>query len=492
MTDRPAKSAFGMFLDRRLYSASPIEREAFQHDDQYLEALLDLMSEQLDEGQPAKSHFTHTREDIPSANQKHSVRVFDSADGIWEDLHGIDRLIAPLSVEDFFSEQYTERIPVLFRGPAQRFETLLQWDELNQLIYGREPVGNQLVLIHNGKRIDADLYSFSDPGTAYRLTGPSTSRVDGRKLQNFLRLGATLILNGINLTHERVRLFIEEVSRSLQAYAHANLYATWKPSQGFNTHWDNHDVFVMQLNGVKEWRLFGESRTSPTPLDTKPNLDRPEEEIWVGELTPGDVLYIPRGWWHEASVTEVNQDKACIHLTVSFRPVTGLNFLLWLEKLLLQNEHFRVNVPIFASEHDRKDYFARLLTLIRQELDRDIGTDFLNSLSRSWISNPATTLSEYVEPWDDPEWEQYVLRLETASDWHPELTDGGKAFYVAANAVEYKIDAYAFDLVRIWVENQPVRVTDLRQRSSEKYDTSFVDDFVKQMVRNRLASATRG
>ena len=488
MTDRPERSAYSMFLDRRLYSASPIEREAFHHDDQYLQALLDLMSEQLDDGQPATSHRT---EDSLGGTQTHTIRVFDSPDGKWEDLRGIDRLINPLSTEDFFSKQYNERQPVLFRGPAERLETLLQWDELNQLIYGREPIGNQLVLIHGGKRIDPDLYSFSDPGTAHRLTEPSTSRVDGRKLQNFLRLGATLILNGVNLTHEKIRLFIEEVSRSLQAYAHANLYATWKTSQGFNTHWDNHDVFVLQLNGIKEWRLFGESRTSPTPLDEKPNLDRPEEEIWVGELTPGDVLYIPRGWWHEASVTEANQGKACIHLTVSFRPVTGLNFLLWLEKLLLQNEHFRVNVPVLASERDRTDYFAKLLTLIRQELDRDIGADFLNSLSRSWISNPAATLSEYVEPWDDPDWEKYVLRLETASDWKPELTDGGKAFYVVANAVEYKIDAYAFDLVQIWVENQPVRVTDLRQQFSEKYGSSFVDDFVKQMVRNRLASATK-
>ena len=491
MSDRPDRSAYSMFLDRRLYSASPIERESFQHDDQYLQALLDLMSEQLDDGQPATPQRTRTQENSQRGNQKLSVRVFDSPNGKWEYLRGIDRLIAPLTTEDFYSEQYNERLPVLFRGPAERFATLLRFDELNQLIYGREPVGNQLVLIHDGKRIDPDLYSFSDPGTAHRLTEPSTSRVDGRKLQNFLRLGATLILNGINLTHEGVRLFIEEVSRSLQAYAHANLYATWKPSQGFNTHWDNHDVFVMQLNGIKEWRLFGESRTSPTPLDEEPNLDRPEEEIWVGELTPGDVLYIPRGWWHEASVPDENQGMACIHLTVSFRPVTGLNFLLWLEKQLLQNEHFRVNVPIFASESDRKDYFDKLLTLIRQELDGDIGTDFLNSLSRSWISNPAATLSEYVEPWDDPEWEQCVLRLETASDWQPELTDDGNAFYVVANATEYKIDAYAFDLVQIWVEDQPVRVSDLRQRVSEKYGRGFVDDFVKQMVRNRLASASK-
>lgn len=480
-----------MFLDRRLYSATPIEREAFHHDDQYLQALLDLMSEQLDNDLPSTSQRSRTQKNSRERKQTHKVSVFDSSDEERQDLFGIDRLITPIGAEQFFSEQYNERLPVLFRGPDDRFDALLKWEELNQLIYSREPIGNQLVLIHDGKRIDPDLYSFSDPGTSHRLSEPSTSRVDGRKLQNFLRLGATLILNGINLTHEKVRLFIEEVSRSLQSYAHANLYATWKPSQGFNSHWDNHDVFVMQLNGVKEWRLFGESRASPTSLDETPNLDRPDEEIWVGELTPGDVLYIPRGWWHEASVTEVNQGKACIHLTVSFRPVTGLNFLLWLEKRLLQHEHFRVNVPIFARESDRKDYFAKLLTLIERELDLDPEANFLNSLSRSWISNPAATLSEYVEPWDDPDWERYVLRLEAASNWRPQLTDNEEAFYIAANAVEYKIDAFAFDLVRFWVEHQPVHVLDLRQRFSETYSTDFVDDFVKQMVRNRLATASK-
>lgn len=491
MTNGSEISAYSMFLGRRLYSASPVEREAFAHDDQYTQALLDLMSEQIDGVSPSQSDGLPMRRDTRAKMHAHDVPVFDSRDEMREGLLGIDRLITPLQVKDFYTDQYKERTPVLFKGPANRFEELLDLQELNQLIYSRDPIGNQLVLVHHGKRIDPDLYSFNDPGTSYRLPELSTSRVDGRKLQNFLRLGATLILNGINLTHEKVRLLVEEISRSMQVYAHANLYATWKPSQGFDSHWDNHDVFIVHLNGAKEWRLFGESRVSPTPLDEKPNLESPSEEIWVGELTSGDVLYIPRGWWHEASTTEDNQGKASVHLTVSFRPITGLNFLLWLEKLLLRHEQFRVNVPALASDEARKSYFDKLRTLIENELDRDLEVDFLSDLKQAWISNSATSVSEYVEPWDDPSWETYLLRLETAPDWSPVLLQDERAFHIVANAVEYKIDAHAFGLVKSWADNQPIKVAELREIVGGEYSSSFLDDFVKQMVRNRLATATK-
>jgi ribosomal protein L16 Arg81 hydroxylase len=40
-----------------------------------------------------------------------------------------------------------------------------------------------------------------------------------------------------------------QVEHFLRAAVTVNLYATWGEVEGFNVHWDDHDVFVMQVAG---------------------------------------------------------------------------------------------------------------------------------------------------------------------------------------------------------------------------------------------------
>jgi lysine-specific demethylase/histidyl-hydroxylase NO66 len=94
----------------------------------------------------------------------------------------------------------------------------------------------------------------------------------------------------------------------------ANAYYTPPRSQGFDPHYDDHDVLVLQLHGEKRWRIYGEAVKWPR----KPMLDALDKEFLrskAQELTllPGDVLYIPRGFVHEAKAW----DTSSLHLTFS-------------------------------------------------------------------------------------------------------------------------------------------------------------------------------
>ncbi|KAL7526476.1 hypothetical protein ACHAWF_005033 [Thalassiosira exigua] len=76
--------------------------------------------------------------------------------------------------------------------------------------------------------------------------------------------------------------------------------------QGFAPHYDDVDVFVMQLEGYKQWRVcapFGKGETLPRKSSSDYTDDEVEErgeEVLDVVLGPGDVMYLPRGWIHRA------------------------------------------------------------------------------------------------------------------------------------------------------------------------------------------------
>ncbi len=104
----------------------------------------------------------------------------------------------------------------------------------------------------------------------------------------------------------------------------ANVFLSNRNSQGFSLHYDSHDVFVLQLHGEKVWSLYD----SPIELPTKSEAfgmtavsAGPLERTVT--LQPGDVLYIPRGYFHEARTT----DTVSLHVTLGVHPYLWVDFL---------------------------------------------------------------------------------------------------------------------------------------------------------------------
>lgn len=121
---------------------------------------------------------------------------------------------------------------------------------------------------------------------------------------------------------------VADLCRSLEAALHhrvrGNLYFTPPRSQGFSAHYDTEEVFVLQLEGSKLWRLYG---VVPSPLDDDHRQLRRED---IGELSreivlqAGDLLYIPRGHIHEALSSE---DGPSLHVTI------GVHVSRWVDVL---------------------------------------------------------------------------------------------------------------------------------------------------------------
>ena len=256
--------------------------------------------------------------------------------------------------------------------------------------------------------------------------------------------------------------------------------------------WDDHDVYVIQAVGEKRWHLFGETRNLPTTLDNRPNLDKPDEPVWSGKLSAGDVLYVPRGWWHDARVDEVDDGKGSIHLTLSTRPVTGTWVLRWLENKLLDHEVFRKNTPLAADEASRRDYFQRLVEAIRGQLSDDLGDRFQSDIRASWTEATRTSLSTYIEPWKSPLWNGFRLSLKGRQHAAIETCTAKDSFVLRANGVEREFDLRCLDLMRALAGAESLSVEEFKGVAGGQFPDEFIDDFLKQLIKDDAVSAFQG
>ncbi|MEH1015080.1 cupin domain-containing protein [Micromonospora sp. CPCC 206060] len=159
--------------------------------------------------------------------------------------------------------------------------------------------------------------------------------------------GATLVLQGLHRTWPPLVDFARELGAALGQPLQINAYLTPAGSQGFATHYDTHDVLVLQVDGHKHWRIH--APVLPDPLERQPWGGRADEVGAVADgppaldvvLGPGDALYLPRGWLHSAQA----QQSPSLHLTVGIRALTRYALVEELLTLAAADQRLRTSLP---------------------------------------------------------------------------------------------------------------------------------------------------
>ena len=202
-----------------------------------------------------------------------------------------------------------------------------------------------------------------------RDVGPSEYEwrglVDPIRVGRLFAEGATVIFGALHDRHEPLRRLCAAFSSQAGARTQTNIYLTPPRSRGFKPHWDTHDVFVLQVEGSKLWRIYGGG--PDTPLASQkfdPDLHEPGAVEAEFTLSAGDVLYIPRGVMHAAET----RDDASLHITL------GLIAYSWSELigeclgvLALGSERWRENLP-FGFGRQADTGFAEIKKGLRERL----------------------------------------------------------------------------------------------------------------------------
>ena len=175
------------------------------------------------------------------------------------------------------------------------------------------------------------------------------------------------------------------------------------------------------------------------------------------------MLYVPRGWWHNARVPETNNGAGSLHLTLTMASVTSIWVMRWLSGRLLDDELGRRDVPLSADDDARTDYFNRLAARITELLAEGFGERFVKDVRAAWSESLETDISAYVEPWRDPSWDRYLVRLKGRELALVELNAGGEFFTLKANGTALDLDLRCRDLISTLLDRESVAVGELKE-----------------------------
>lgn len=280
-----------------------------------------------------------------------------------------DDIIAPLPRERFLSESWNKSCLHL-KGVKGRFTSLLTWDELNAILEWHNPPQPQgqkycsLRLFQEGRLVDVRQYIDGPPGAM---------KLNAGGLIAGLSKGASLILDQVQAIAPRVGALAEALQDIFQGLTVANLYAGWGKQKAFTLHWDPQEVFILQLSGRKHWQVHAPTRPYPLGDDIEKGPMPTGQPVFDGILEDGDMLYLPRGWWHMAHPL----DEPSLHLNFGIEPPNGADFLRWWTRKMLRHPEVRRNLPQGNDAFARRTYFTNLLKLMEDSPDRDPIGEFL-------------------------------------------------------------------------------------------------------------------
>jgi hypothetical protein len=223
------------------------------------------------------------------------------------------------------------------------FADLLSPDDVDELLSRRGLRTPFLRVASQGRVLPAS--AFTGGGGAGAEVGDQV--LDERVLELYAD-GATLVLQGLHRIWPPLVDLAGALAAELGQPVQVNAYLTPAGNRGFATHYDTHDVFVLQVDGRKRWRIH--EPVLPDPLNRQAWGGRSAEvsATAAGEpamdvvLAPGDALYLPRGWLHSADAL----GERSLHLTVGVRAFTRYAVVEALLALAAEDQRLRATLPL--------------------------------------------------------------------------------------------------------------------------------------------------
>lgn len=195
--------------------------------------------------------------------------------------------------------------------------------------------------------------------------------VDPAQVARLFSTGATVIFGSLHDRHEATRRLCSAMTDQIAARTQTNIYLTPPGSQGFKPHWDTHDVFVLQIEGSKRWRIYDGGPVLPLKSQKFDPKHHSHGDV-LEELTlqAGEALYIPRGMMHAAATT----DEVSLHITLGVLAYTWADLLIdCLSGVVEGSAEWRADLPVAFSHEavqpEVAQHFEQLLKTLPDKIN---------------------------------------------------------------------------------------------------------------------------
>jgi len=245
----------------------------------------------------------------------------------------------------FVGETYG-RAPSLHAGGTP-YSDLLSMDDVDDLISSSMLRWPACRLVQHNTPIERSEYT----RRAMLAGTPLDDVIDPGRVYAYFDAGATIVLQGLQKYWRPLAEFCRDLELALTQPVQCNAYVTPAHSQGLAVHYDTHDVLVLQAGGSKLWKLYEQLVDHPLESQRFQAIQLADgaavvEPRQIVTLEPGDCLYLPGGYLHEAISTE----NVSVHLTVGISPFRWSDLVQQVLEEAISDPMFSEPLPIGFAE----------------------------------------------------------------------------------------------------------------------------------------------
>ncbi|MGV3721945.1 MAG: cupin domain-containing protein [Actinomycetota bacterium] len=389
----------------------------------------------------------------------------------------LERLLSPAPISGFLSEYWEQRPLALQRHDPAYYHSLLTSADVDRLVTTSDLTYPEFRLVRSGEPLPLPEYTRTTSSSG----GASRRVADPDRIVEQYRNGATVILQGLHRSWTPLATLCRSLEAVLSHPTQTNIYVTPPRSQGFAPHYDTHDVFILQIDGSKHWRLYDSPVALPDRTLGYQAQGAPAGQLLCElDLAPGDLLYLPRGFIHEALTSE----QRSIHITLGITGFTWTDLLAEAVSECRHDERFRRNLPpgFAASDELRSAMAAELAELARELTQPEAALRAVDRIIDRFINTRRPITSERLFLAEG----LAELRLHTPVRRRPEvlyrLRSDGERVRLTFHGKEVELPAYAAASVAYCTREQPFCAADL----PEELDAPGKLVLVRRLLREGL------
>ena len=261
------------------------------------------------------------------------------------------------------------------------FEEMMSLDILDSMLSKNNIWNNKNFIM----MLDQKKLNYGDYSSISMETTGNNYRPDVNKVENLVARGASIILNEIEKHNKSLLKIADDLQNLTNGRCQGNLYFSMASHQAFGPHFDLHDVFAIHFEGEKVWNIYENIEKNPInhpvfKLSSEDRKKRAGNIIDQVTLRPGDLLYIPRGQYHDALASK----NGAIHIAFGlsyFKPIDMMTTL-W-EKFII-NDFMREDIGIKPSENEVKKLLQRLSNELSNVINSEEAVNDVTKNIKQW------------------------------------------------------------------------------------------------------------